>query len=105
MRSCPAGIKLGLTDDCQKLVVTEVRLEHIIMQLVRYSFVTIVIYAFDYYYYVHEGNFCSFTEAKGAWTRTEKGSIFTFNNESEQKAAATASELYNRKSGHVEGYF
>ena len=39
------------------------------------------------------------------WTRTEKGGIFTFNNESEQKAAATASELYNRKSGHVERYF
>ena len=27
-RCCPAGIKLGLTDDCQKLVVTEVQLEH-----------------------------------------------------------------------------
>ena len=26
--SWPAGIKLDLTDDCQKLVVTEVRLEH-----------------------------------------------------------------------------
>lgn len=27
-RCCPAGIKLGLTDDCQKLVVTEMRMEH-----------------------------------------------------------------------------
>ena len=55
-RSCPAGIKLGLTDDCQKLVVTEVRLEHNHATIARYSFVTIVIYAFDCYY-VHEGNF------------------------------------------------
>ena len=31
--------------------------------------------------------------------------MFTSNNESEQKAAGTACELYNRKSGHIERHF
>ena len=44
-------------------------------------------------------------QRKLAWTRTEKRGMFTFNNESEQKAAGTTCELYNRKSGHVERHF
>ena len=54
--SSPAGFKLGLTDDFQKLVVTEMRLKHNHATSKVVLFVTIAVYAFDCYY-VHEENF------------------------------------------------